>query len=129
MTQTAGSEPHVLIGDLNVWEGTGHCGQSPNPTGIPRLRAAGYIDAWPRIHGGAEGFTGMTNRRGCGSPEGYAWKRIDYAWSSPRLVPTDITRFAVPKAPGDPTASDHYGIIATYPMPATSAKPETTKRR
>lgn len=129
MTHTAASEPHVLIGDLNVWEGTRRCGQTPNPTGIPRLRSAGYIDGWPRIHGGAEGFTGMTNRKGCGSPEGYTWKRIDYAWSSPRLVPTDMTRFAVPETPGDSTASDHYGIIATYPMPATSAKPETTKRR
>ena len=54
MTQTAGGEPHVLIGDLNVWEGTRHCGQSPNPTGIPRLRGAGYVDAWPRIHPGVE---------------------------------------------------------------------------
>jgi hypothetical protein len=115
MAQTAGSAPHVLIGDLNVWEGTGQCGQQPNTTGLPKLRAAGYLDAWPRIHGGAEGFTGMTNRKGCGSPPGSAWKRIDYAWSSPGLVPTGITRFAVPQIPGEATASDHYGIIATYP--------------
>ena len=129
MAQTAGGEPHVLIGDLNVWEGPGRqCGQGPNPTGIPRLRSAGYIDAWPRIHGGAEGFTGMTNRKGCGSPAGYTWKRIDYAWSSPRFIPTDITRFAVPETPGDAAASDHYGIIATYPMPATSSSPPSTKR-
>ena len=129
MTQTAGGEPHVLIGDLNVWEGRAQCGQQPNTTGIPRLRDAGYIDAWPRIHGGAEGFTGMTNRKGCGSPAGYAWKRIDYAWSSPRLVPTDMTRFAVPQVPGEATASDHYGIIATYPMPLKSSSADNTKRR
>lgn len=122
MTRTAGGEPHVLIGDLNVWEGSRQCGQTPNPTGIPRLRSAGYIDAWPRIHGNAEGFTGMTNRKGCGSPAGYAWKRVDYAWSSPQLVPTDITRFAVPDTPGDPAASDHYGIIASYPIPASAGQ-------
>ena len=121
------SAPHVQIGDLNVWEGVGQCGQQPNTTGIPKLRAAGYIDAWPRIHGGTEGFTGMTNRKGCGSPAGSAWKRIDYAWSSPRLVPTGITRFAVPQIPGEATASDHYGIIATYPMPGGSAPPGSGK--
>ena len=109
-------------------ERVGRTGQTvragPKPHRDPRLRAAGYIDAWPRIHAGAEGFTGMTNRKGCGSPAGYTWKRIDYAWSSPRLVPTDITRFAVPETPGDAAASDHYGIIAAYPMPATSPAPQ-----
>jgi exonuclease III len=129
MTQTAAGEPHVLIGDLNVWEGSAQCGQQPNTTGIPRLRDAGYIDAWPRIHGGAEGFTGMTNRKGCGSPAGYAWKRIDYAWSSPRFVPSGITRFAVPETPGSAAASDHYGIIATYPMPTLPhTKPQSGEK-
>src|SRR5690349_7389017 len=52
MRQTAGAEPHVLIGDLNAWEGTtAQCGQNPINAGVGKLRAAGYIDAWPRIHG------------------------------------------------------------------------------
>jgi hypothetical protein len=126
MAQTAGTEPHVLIGDLNAWEGTvAQCGQNPINAGVAKLRAAGYIDAWPRIHGTAEGFTGMTNRSGCGSPAGYTWKRIDYAWSSPGLEPADITRFAMPDVPGDAAASDHYGIITTYPMPGSGDPVDT----
>jgi hypothetical protein len=124
---TAGSEPHVLIGDLNAWEGTtAQCGQNPINAGISRLREAGYIDAWPRLHGTAEGFTGMTNRSGCGSPAGYTWKRIDYAWSSSGLEPVDITRFAVPEVPGDAAASDHYGIIASYPAPGSGDTADST---
>lgn len=116
---TAGTSPHVLIGDLNAWEGSAaQCRQEPINAGVSKLRTAGYIDAWPRIHGQAEGFTGMTNRQGCGSPEGYVWKRIDYAWSSPGLVPLDIVRFAMPEVVGNAAASDHYGIIATYPATA-----------
>jgi hypothetical protein len=127
MRQTAGTEPHVLIGDLNAWEAaTGHCGQNPINAGIPKLRAAGYIDAWVRIHGTLEGFTGMTNRVGCGSPEGYTWKRIDYAWSSAGLAPLDIVRFAMPEVPGDAAPSDHYGIIATYPHPGSEPQIDTT---
>jgi hypothetical protein len=118
MKSTAGSAQHILIGDLNVWEGSSKvCTQNPINAGAGKLRAAGYIDAWPRIHGSAEGYTGMTNRSGCGSPLGYTWKRIDYSWSSPGYDPIDIQRFAVPEVPGDPAASDHYGIIATYARP------------
>jgi hypothetical protein len=127
MAQTAGSEPHVLTGDLNAWEGTtAQCGQNPINAGVSKVRAAGYIDAWPRIHGTAEGFTGMTNRSGCGLPAGYTWKRIDYAWSSAGLEPLDITRFAMPEVPGDAAASDHYGIITTYPMPGSADPIDTT---
>ena len=130
MKATAGTAPHVLIGDLNAWEGTSRqCGQNPINAGVARLRSAGYIDAWPRIKGPAEGFTGMTNRRGCGSPAGYTWKRIDYAWSSPGLAPLDITRFGIPAVIGDAAVSDHYGIIATYPAPARPApKPRGGRR-
>ena len=121
MQQTAAATPHVLIGDLNAWEATDpYCGQTPTNAGVGRLRDAQYIDAWPAVHGAAEGFTGMTNRTGCGVPAGYVWKRIDYSWSSPGLLPIDITRFATPAVPGDAAASDHYGIIATYPMPDTT---------
>ncbi|MGH7214213.1 MAG: Ig-like domain-containing protein [Tepidisphaeraceae bacterium] len=127
MRQTAGTEPHVLIGDLNAWEGTTRqCGQNPINAGIPKLRAAGYVDAWPATHGTAEGFTGMTNRASCGNPVGYTWKRIDYAWSSPGLEPLDMTRFAMPEVPGDAAPSDHYGIIATYLRPGAEAHRDTT---
>lgn len=80
---------HVLVGDLNVWEDPASqvCGQLPMPYGLNQLRSAGYIDAWPAVHGTQEGYTGMTNRQRCGVPEGYVWKRIDYSWSSPDLTP------------------------------------------
>jgi exonuclease III len=123
MKATAGSERHVLIGDLNAWEGASRqCGQNPINAGVGKLRSAGYIDAWPRIRGQAEGFTGMTNRKGCGSPAGYTWKRIDYAWSSAGLVPLDMTRFAIPAVIGNAAVSDHYGIVATYPAPPAAGR-------
>ena len=69
MAKSAG--PHVLVGDLNVFEGDAPvCGQTPNNTSLPILRRAGYVDAWPAVHGRAEGFTGMVNRHGCGQPDG-----------------------------------------------------------
>jgi exonuclease III len=105
--------PHVLIGDLNVWEGSGEaCHQHPNNSSLQYLRRAGYVDAWPAIHGNAEGFTGMLNRAGCGRPEGAPWKRIDYAWSK-GLAPRAIERFGV-VPPGDAAPSDHLGIVASY---------------
>jgi exonuclease III len=116
MRSTSGGQPHVLIGDLNVWTASGPvCRQTPNgDAAIAVLEGAGYIDAWPAVHGTHEGYTGMVNRVRCGEPEGYAWKRIDYAWSSPGLRPLDMTRFGVVRA-GDAAPSDHYGILATYP--------------
>ena len=118
MQVTNGGHPHVLIGDLNVWTAPGTvCRQTPNgDAAIAVLAAAGYVDAWPRIHGNAEGYTGMLNRVRCGQPEGYAWKRIDYAWSPSTYLPLDITRFGV-SPPGEAAPSDHYGIIASYPRP------------
>ena len=80
--QRRGSGLHVMIGDLNTWEGAAPvCGHHPINAGLHHLRGAGYPDAWPLPHGNAEGFTGMINRKGCGEPEGYAWKRPDYVWS------------------------------------------------
>jgi exonuclease III len=122
LRKTAGGRPHVLVGDLNVWEGTkAVCGQQPNDTGLARLRAAGYADAWQVVHGDAEGYTGMTNRRNCGSPEGYVWKRPDYVWAPAALRPRSIERFAtVP--PGEAAPSDHYGLIAEFPLPGRSTR-------
>ena len=111
--------PHLLIGDLNVWEGTTKvCGSKPRNTVLPRLRDAGYVDTWTFLHGSAEGYTGIVNRAGCGVPEGYPYKRIDYAWAK-HVTPVSMTRFGrVP--PGEQAISDHYGIIAEYLLPGTT---------
>lgn len=116
MRSTSDGRPHVLIGDLNVWTASGDtCRQTPNGSAaLAALAAASYIDGWPYIHGKAEGYTGMVNRPRCGDPEGYAWKRIDYAWSPSSYPPSDITRFGI-VPPGDAAPSDHYGIVAAYP--------------
>ena len=97
MQATSEGKPHVLIGDLNVWTAPGAiCRQTPNGAeALETLAAAKYIDAWRSVHGDQEGFTGMLNRRGCGDPEGSAWKRIDYAWSPSTYRPLDITRFGL----------------------------------
>ena len=105
-------DPHVLVGDLNIFEGGPVCHQQPNNNTLGLLRAAGYTDVWPAIHGTAEGYTGMANRAGCGQPEGYAWKRIDYAWSK-GFTPAAMDRFGM-APPGDASPSDHYGIIAGF---------------
>jgi hypothetical protein len=124
LKRAGGSAPHVFVGDLNAWEGTATCSQTPTSAGISQLRNAGYIDAWPAVNGTREGFTGMTNRPGCGSPEGYSWKRIDYAWSPAGYHPLSMTRFGVVTA-GDGAPSDHYGIIAEYPWPGTPPATDT----
>jgi endonuclease/exonuclease/phosphatase family metal-dependent hydrolase len=110
---SASRGPHLLIGDLNVFEGERPvCGQRPNNTTLGILRQAGYVDAWQMLNGAAEGFTGMLNRAGCGAPEGAPWKRIDYAWSK-GAKPIGIRRFGtVP--PGYAAPSDHYGLIVEY---------------
>jgi exonuclease III len=105
--------PHVLVGDLNVFEGSSEvCHQRPNNVTLPVLRTSGYVDAWAALHGSDPGYTGMLNRAGCGAPEGAPWKRIDYAWSK-GLTPTSIDRFGLPE-PGEGAPSDHTGIVAGY---------------
>ena len=121
LQSTAGGEPHVFGGDLNVWEEPGVvCHQTPVYDALDHLRYAGYLDAWLTRYGTAEGYTGMTNRPGCGSPEGYVWKRVDYVWSRPDYRALGIQRFGVVPA-GDPAPSDHYGLIATFPHPGPPA--------
>lgn len=122
LQRAGGAQPHVLIGDLNVWEGTSMCGQNPNGSGLGKLRTAGYLDAWPLVHGAAEGATGMTNRAGCGVPEGYTWKRIDYAWSPANFSALGIKRFGM-TTPGTEAPSDHYGIIAEFADPGALVQP------
>jgi endonuclease/exonuclease/phosphatase family metal-dependent hydrolase len=107
------SLPHVLVGDLNAFEGpTRVCRQAPNLTALRPLRAAGYVDAWREVHGTREGYTGMVNRPGCGKPEGYPWKRIDYVWLR-GFQPIAMTRFAM-RPPGEAGLSDHVGIVAAF---------------
>lgn len=123
LTRTAETTPHVLVGDLNVWEAPGRvCYQDPMPAGLQRLRDAGYVDAWPLLHGDAEGFTGMTNRVGCGLPEGAVWKRPDYIWSRSDVPPISMSRFGIVPA-GDASPSDHYGIIAEFVMSSADLAP------
>ena len=125
LQRAGGTAPHILIADLNVWEGTAStCGESPTNIGLQRLRDAGYTDAWPLLHGTAEGFTGMTNRVGCGSPVGYGWKRPDYTWSPANYLPVSITRFGIVPG-GDEAPSDHYGLITEFPFPGAAPKVDT----
>lgn len=124
LQRAGGTAPHILIADLNVWEGTATCSQTPIGAGLQRLRDVGYTDAWPVLHGAAEGFTGMTNRAGCGSPVGYGWKRSDYTWSPANFLPLSITRFGIVPA-GDEAPSDHYGLISEFPFPGPVAKLDT----
>jgi hypothetical protein len=126
LKRAGGTAPHVLIGDLNVWDGTTKvCGENPTNIGLQRLRDAGYIDAWPLLHGSAEGYTGMTNRAGCGDPIGYTWKRPDYTWSPSSYKPVSITRWGT-VTPGDEAPSDHYGLITEFPFPGRVQKLDAT---
>ena len=119
MDRLPDGEPRVLVGDLNVWdEGGPVCSQTPVPTAVQILRDAGYVDAWPSVHGTAEGYTAIWNRNGCGVPNGNLWKRIDYAWSAALPAPVSMTRFGM-VAPGSCAPSDHAGIIAEYPWPGS----------
>jgi hypothetical protein len=112
-TTADASQPHLVIGDLNVFEASSWvCNQPPANYILPVFGALGYHDLWRDVHGSAEGYTGMANRPGCGVPEGYAWKRIDYAWLK-NLFPRGITRFGL-TPPGDGSPSDHYGIVAAF---------------
>ena len=123
LTATSGGQPLVLVGDLNVWEGTSWvCNQSPNNTALAALRNAGYRDAWTTTNGAAEGYTGMLNRAGCGYPVGYAWKRIDYAWTPASFPPLAMTRFGF-VTPGDAAPSDHLGVVVTVPYPGSASAP------
>lgn len=126
LKRAGGSTPHFLIGDLNAWDGmTSVCGENPTNAGLQRLRDAGYLDAWPLLNGSAEGYTGMTNRAGCGNPVGYVWKRPDYTWSPSSYKPVSITRWGMVTA-GDEAPSDHYGLITEFPFPGQAPKGDTT---
>jgi endonuclease/exonuclease/phosphatase family metal-dependent hydrolase len=112
-------EPHVFAGDLNVfridrWNPKVPCTNDDTrhrTSALEILRRAGYLDTWATTQKG-EGWTGMTNRRGCGSPHGNLYKRIDYIFAKGLNV-VATRQFARPK-PGDDAPSDHVGLIAAF---------------
>ncbi len=117
MNERSNNRPHLLVGDLNVWDGPAACGQTPVPSAIQKLKAAGYVDAWTAVHGNAPGDTAILNRNGCGTPNGSPWKRIDYVWGKNMPAPVGADRFGLPATPGDCAASDHAGLVVDYPLP------------
>jgi endonuclease/exonuclease/phosphatase family metal-dependent hydrolase len=115
---------HLFMGDLNIfqvdrWNPRVRCTSDDAPgrsDAIALIAAAGYVDAWKATQTG-EGWTGMNSRKGCGSPEGNLYKRIDYVHLA-GLRPVSTTRFARP-APGVhvDAPSDHVGLIAEVEIP------------
>jgi endonuclease/exonuclease/phosphatase family metal-dependent hydrolase len=111
-------QPHLFMGDLNVfkvdaWNPAVPCTGRDNASRmstIAMIENAGYTDAWKRTQRG-EGWTGMASRRGCGSPRGGLYKRIDYVYAI-GLQAVATTRFGR-AAPGGDSPSDHAGVIAT----------------
>jgi hypothetical protein len=63
----------------------------------------------------------MASRKGCGSPNGGLYKRIDYIYTK-GLKATAITRFAQPP-PGGDAPSDHAGLIAEFEWPSRTTNP------
>jgi exonuclease III len=117
--EALGSQPaaHVLLGDLNVyridtWNPDVPCTGSNSGAridAITRMEAAGYADAWKTTQG-AEGWTGMATRNGCGVPNGNLYKRIDYVYSK-NLRAVATTRLARAE-PGADAPSDHVMLVA-----------------
>jgi len=109
--------PHLFMGDLNVykvdmWNPSVPCTGADDPSRVQAIgvvEAAAYIDAWKTTQS-SEGWTGMASRKGCGSPSGNLFKRIDYVFSN-GLRAVSTTRFAR-AAPGADAPSDHVGLIA-----------------
>ena len=124
MSAVPAGTPHLLIGDLNVFETSTSCASTPLFTPLAKLRSANYTDAWKYLNGAAEGYTGMTNRAGCGNPIGSPYKRIDYSWSK-NLLPLSFQRFGM-VPPGHEAPSDHYGIIVEYPHPGGGLPADST---
>jgi hypothetical protein len=118
-------QPHLFMGDLNIfridrWNPKVPCTNNDNPgrtAAIEALEGAGYIDAWKATQDG-EGWTGMTSRPGCGTPQGNLFKRIDYVYTK-QLRVVSTRQFARPD-PGTDAPSDHAGLIAELALAAES---------
>jgi endonuclease/exonuclease/phosphatase family metal-dependent hydrolase len=107
---------HVLTGDFNAFEreveASFPCELTFDYQAPHAIRAAGYVDAWTALHGTQPGMTATLNRNGCGSPNGNAWKRIDYGYLK-EFTPASSGLFAV-VPPNTPAPSDHYGLITGF---------------
>jgi endonuclease/exonuclease/phosphatase family metal-dependent hydrolase len=112
--------PHVLVGDLNVYEIDRWSPWAPCAAATTRsaaldiVRRAGYRDAWPSTQIGA-GWTGMASRPECGHPQGGPFKRIDYVFT--RGLDAIATAQFARAAPGGDAPSDHIGLIAELAFP------------
>ena len=119
--------PHVFAGDLNVfridrWSPRAPCTGGDNAArsrALEILERAGYVDAWTAAQNG-EGWTGMTNRDDCGTPEGNVYRRIDYIFAAGLRV-LSAKQFAR-GTPGADAPSDHVGVIAELTPPATRGR-------
>lgn len=111
------AERNIILGDLNFYMANHTfvpCGTT-RATSPPAdvFAAAGYVDAWLLLKPGIDGATGMWNRKGCGTPDGGLFKRIDYIYSR-GLTPTDVRLFALITPMVQDAPSDHAGIVATF---------------
>jgi len=114
--------PRLFMGDLNLykidqWNPRVPCTAADSAgrvSAIGAIERAGFTDTWKALNSG-EGWTGMASRKGCGTPNGSFYKRIDYIYTK-GLKATAITRFAQPP-PGADAPSDHAGLIAEFEWP------------
>ena len=118
---TSGGQPHVFVGDLNVWEGRRQSAtRVPNNIALSSLRAAGYMDAWSTSTARRRDIRAWSTAPGAAMPEGYPFKRIDYAWTPASFPPIAHAAIRI-VTPGDASPSDHFGVVVTVPYPGTAA--------
>ena len=121
------ADRHVLVGDFNAFEREVEvnfpCELTFDYRAPHAIRTAGYVDAWMALHGTRPGMTATLNRNGCGSPNGAAWKRIDYGYLK-GLAPATSSLFAV--VPANTAApSDHYGLLTGFTGAVDPVSPPT----
>lgn len=88
--------PTVLVGDFNA---------TPDAPALRRLRDAGYLDVWRRLHPHEPGFTFEAD-----APN----QRIDYVFVTPELAPKLSSIEVVAKeSSGNVRGSDHLGVVVT----------------
>ena len=119
--------PHLFAGDLNVfridrWNPKVPCTNEDTihrSAALDAIEGAGFVDAWKATQDTA-GWTGMTSRRGCGTPSGNVYKRIDYVFV--RRLRVVSTAIFARTAPGTDAPSDHLGVIAELALAPTAER-------